>query len=298
MTQDKSTLAVVILTKDEEVNLPFALRSIQGFVDEIVILDSFSGDRTVEIAESFGAKIFYNEFVDFASQRRHALQAIPVSSDWIFVLDADESLTTDLKNEISSILPTTRYDAFFIKRRFYWQGRWIKWGYYPTWLLRLGRNGLLTCDYRTVNEHLVCNSGRIGYLKNDFIDFNRKSLSAWVAKHNDYSSREAFELFSGDQQLVECRFWGSQNERKRWTRVYIWNRLPPILRPFLFFFYRYFLRFGFLDGVAGLSYHFLHAFVYRILIDLKYFELKKRATLKNKSLLSSKTGSEWEDGNR
>lgn len=267
-------LTVVILSYNEEVNLPYALENVKGFAKEVVVLDSHSTDRTVEIAESFGARIYNRTFDDFSRQRKYALEDIPYTSGWIFVLDADEHLTVSLKEEIRDTIDTTDKDAFFIKRRFYWKGKWIKRGYYPTWLLRLGRNGMITCDDRPINEHLICINDNTGTLKEDFVDYNRKPLSDWIAKHNDYSDREARQFFLREGAEERYDFWASQYERKRWVRVKVWNRMPPVFRPFLYFFYRYVLRLGFLDGKEAFMYHFLHAFLYRALIDFKYLELR------------------------
>jgi len=266
-------LTVVILTYNEEVNIGASLDNVNEFAKDLVVLDSHSTDGTVDIAKRFGARIFTREFDDFSRQRKYALEKIGYSTEWLFVLDADELLTDALKEEIRVTIQDTDKDAFFIKRRFYWKGKWIKRGYYPTWLLRLGRTGMITCDDRPINEHLICKNGNVGHLNEDFIDYNQKSLTDWLSKHNSYSDREARQLFLGGDNN-EYDFWRSQYERKRWLREKIWNRMPPIIRPFLYFLYRYFFRLGFLDGKEAFMYHFLHAFVYRVLIDFKYLELR------------------------
>ncbi len=270
--ENKSKITVVILTYNEEINLPYALDNIKNWASEVVILDSYSTDNTVKIAEDNGAKVYFRKFDNFSAQRKYALNELPINGNWIFVLDADEYLTDELKIEIKNTIEDTEYDAFIMKRRFYWKGKWIKRGYYPTKLLRLGRKGMIDCDDRPINEHIVCPEGKVGYLENDFIDYNRKDLTSWIQKHNDYSTREAKQLFENEYE--EYDFFASQYERKRWIRVNIWNKLPPVLRPFLYFNYRYFIKLGFLDGKEAFMYHFLHAFIYRILIDFKYLELK------------------------
>ena len=274
MMSKKADITVVILTYNEEVNLPHALDNVKEFAKDVVLLDSYSTDNTLEIAESYGVRVYTRKFDDFSRQRKYALEVISYTTEWIFVLDADEFLTEQLKEEIKKTIGTTHLDAFYIKRRFYWMGKWIRRGYYPTWLLRLGRTGSITCDERPINEHLVCKNGNVGKLKEDFVDFNRKSLADWISKHNHYSDREASQLLSQDESKEVYKLWGSQYERKRWLRVKVWNKLPPLIRPFLYFSYRYIFRLGFLDGKEAFMYHFLHAFLYRILIDLKYLEKK------------------------
>jgi glycosyltransferase involved in cell wall biosynthesis len=268
-------ITVLILTFNEEKNLKYALENVKDWANEIVILDSYSTDKTVEIAKSYNAKVYYKKFDNFSAQRKHALNKLEITNDWIFVLDADEYLTEELKNEISNLMKdeNSMKDAYFIKRRFYWMGKWLKHGYYPTILLRFGKKGLIDCDNREINEHLICKTNNIGYLKNDFIDHNRKNLSEWIQKHNNYSSREALALSVEDRTQYKF-IGGSQYEKKRWIRKNIWNGLPPVLRPYLYFFYRYFIRGGFMDGKKAFIYHFLHAFIYRTLIDFKYLEYK------------------------
>jgi glycosyltransferase involved in cell wall biosynthesis len=269
-----NNITVIILTYNEELNLFYALENIKDFANEIVILDSYSSDNTIEIAKKYNANIFYRKFDNYSSQRKYSLNELPISNEWVFVLDADEYLTKELKDEITILLnnESKMNDAYVIKRRFYWQGQWLKRCFYPTYLLRFGKKGLIDCDDRPINEHIICKSKSIGHLKNDFIDYNRKSLSDWVIKHNDYASREADQLIKGDK--TNYNFFASQYERKRWIRKNIWNKLPPILRPIIYFIYRYFLQLGFLDGKKALMYHFIDSFVYRILIDFKYLEKK------------------------
>ncbi|MBY7868100.1 glycosyltransferase family 2 protein [Vibrio fluvialis] len=264
-------ITVLVITKNEEVNLPYLLENVSGWAKDIVILDSGSTDNTVKIAQSYGARIYTREFDNFSSQRNHLL-SLDLSTEWSLVLDADEYLTDDLKIEIEQNINSEEYDGFYLKRRFYWMGTWIKRGYYPTVLMRLARTGMLSCDSREINEHLVCKSTRTNILKHDFIDYNRKSLSDWLIKHNDYSSREAKALFTDKNENYD--FFGGQYQRKRWIRVNVWNNLPPIIRPILFVFYRVFFKLGFLDGKKALLYHFLHAFIYRAIIDSKYLEIK------------------------
>ena len=274
-------LTVVILTYNEEVNLPYALENVKGFAREVLVLDSHSTDKTLEIAESYGARVNQRTFDNFSCQRKYALEQIFYNTNWVFILDADEILTSSLKNEILNTIKNTKKDAFYIKRRFYWKGKWIKRGYYPTWLLRLGKVGYITCDERPINEHLICKSNNTGKLSNDFIDFNRKSLSDWIAKHNIYSDHESDELISSNNDQ-HYSFWGNQYERKRWIRYKIWNRMPVLIRPLFYFVYRYFLRLGFLDGKEALMYHFLHAFIYRVIIDFKFLEKKWYMSSKKK----------------
>ena len=277
-------VTVIILTFNEEIHIARAINNVKGWCKEIFILDSGSTDRTVEIAKSLGAKVFYRKFDNYANQRNYAIKELPIETEWVLFLDADEYLTEELKREIEEVLPRTDKDGFYIKRRFYFMGRWIRYGgYYPTWLLRLFRKekGFVK---REVNEHVEV-KGKVGFLKNDLIDENLKGVGIWIEKHNRYATFEALELLKYEKRKKQgkkdefAKLWGTQAQRKRWLREYIWNPLmPPLIRPFLYFFYRYCLKLGFLDGKEGFIFHFLHALWFPFLIDVKYLELK----LKNK----------------
>lgn len=269
-------VSVIILTFNEEDNIAQALDSVCGWAARVFILDSHSTDGTLEIAGRYGCTIRQRPFDNYAAQRNYALEHLPVRTGWAFFLDADEWLPEDLKTEIADLIASgPEEDGFYVKRRLMWMGRWVRRGYYPTWILRLFRHGRARCEAREINEHLVV-EGRTGRLRCDFIHEDRKGVADWVAKHNRYAGREAAELLNnhGGAGYLGLRFWGTQAERKRWLRYRVWNKLPPLLRPFIYFFYRYVLAGGFLDGKAGLVFHFLQGLWYPFLIDVRYIELK------------------------
>jgi glycosyltransferase involved in cell wall biosynthesis len=273
-----ATLAVVILTFNEESNIAQALDSVAGWPNEIFILDSLSTDRTVEIARQYGCHIAQNKFENYAKQRNYALDHLPIHSEWVFFLDADERLPDALKQEISALIAKSPAEnGFYIKWRLIWMGRWIRRGYYPSWILRLFRFGKGRCEDRAINEHLIVN-GATGRLRNDFIHEDRKGVTEWIVKHNGYAAREAQELlntrFAPGYREIDARLFGTQAQRKRWLRRNVWNRLPPLIRPFFYFFYRYILAGGFLDGKEAFVYHFLQALWFPMLIDIKYLEMK------------------------
>jgi glycosyltransferase involved in cell wall biosynthesis len=272
-----ATLAVIILTRNEEANIAQALDSIAGWANESFILDSLSADRTVEIAQRYGCQIAPNRFTNFAQQRNYALEHFPVRCEWVLFLDADEWLPDELKQEISTLISTfPAEDGFYIKWRLIWMGRWIRRGYYPCWILRLFRYGKGRCEDRAMSEHTIVD-GSTGYLRNDLMHEDRKSVTEWIAKHNGYATLEALELVNARSapgyREIDVRLFGTQAQRKRWLRHKVWNRLPPLIRPLFYFLYRYVVRGGFLDGREAFAYHFLQALWYPMLIDVKYLEL-------------------------
>ncbi|MEK7629851.1 MAG: glycosyltransferase family 2 protein [Patescibacteria group bacterium] len=257
----KPSLAAIILTLNEGLNLEKCLDSITGLASEIFIVDSYSTDKTLEIAKKYGTKIVQHQFKNQAEQFNWALDNLEIESDWILKLDADEEILPGLKEEILKTLPQVNAETtgFYMKRRVYFMNKWIKHGgYYPVWFLRLWRNGKGRSEERKMDEHIILSEGRSEQFKNDFIDDNKKDLKSWIQKHKNYASREAEEIRAGK--------YGAGGKRN------FYYRIPPFLRVFFYFIYRYFFKLGFLDGIPGLIFHFLHGFWYRFLVDAKVYK--------------------------
>lgn len=269
-------ITVVILTLDEAVNVSQALDSVCGWAERVFVLDSGSTDGTDAIARRYGCDVFHHAFAGYARQRNYALEHLPFATDWVFFLDADEFVTPELKTELSALLAAGRPEhGFFVKRRLIWMGRWIRRGCYPTWILRVFRRSHGRYGDRPVNEHVVVD-GAVGYLEHDLIHADHKGLSDWTQKHVRYAEYEARELLrdrTGDRDVTP-RLLGDQVARKRWLRIHLWERLPPLVRPFLYFTYRYVVRGGFLDGREGFIYHVLQALWFPLIVDVRYIEIK------------------------
>lgn len=273
------TLSVIILTRDEEKNLPFALDSLAGTGAQIFVVDSGSRDRTCEMARERGCSVVSHPFETHARQLNWVLDNLPLNTDWVMRLDADESLTEALKAELIQKLETLpgEVTGLMVKRRVLFWGRWIRHGgYYPTWLLRIWRRGEARCEDRAMDEHMLVSSGRIEKLENDIIDENRKGLAFWIDKHNRFSDNEVASLQSDG--TVTVREAGGPTARKRLFKNQLYGRLPRFLRAFLYWSFRYFILLGFLDGAAGFVFHFLQGFWYRLVIDAKIHELERTRT--------------------
>lgn len=276
----KTSLSLIILTYNEALNLEKCLRSTEGLVSEIIIVDSGSTDDTKEIAEKFGARFFVHEFKNQAEQFNWALEFIDPCGEWIMRLDADEELLPELKKEIEEKLPITpeTVGGFYLNRRNYFLGKWIRHGgYYPTWFLRVFRKGWAKSEVREMDEHLVLLRGTSERFKNDFIDNNLKGLTDWKKKHRNYAEREARSYYR-EKIEEKSELTMEQAGRKRWVKKNIYYRLPPFLRVFFYFLYRYFFLLGFLDGWRGTQFHILQGVWYRGLIDknIVFFKDKKR----------------------
>jgi glycosyltransferase involved in cell wall biosynthesis len=279
------SLSAIILTRNEEANLPNCLASLQTLNAEIFIVDSGSNDRTVEIAKKAGCQVFDHPFENQAKQLKWALQNLPIKTPWIVRLDADERLTPELAEELQQTLPKTPKEVtgYQVKRRVFFMGKWMRHGgYYPTWLLRVWRTGIGTCEQRWMDEHIVLSQGKIANLNHDIIDENQKGLSFWVDKHNRYADREIKDLLTialepDDPLLKKGQL--SQASQRRWVKTNLYARSPLFLRAFLYFLMRYTIGLGFLDGIEGLIFHFLQGFWYRFLVDAKIYELRNRNIL-------------------
>ncbi len=220
-------------------------------------------------------------------------------------LDSDEVVTPELATEITAALGSCEsggpqreqaerlggwvaggkdgedITGIYLKRRVYFMGRWMKHGdYYPMWFLRIIRKGKGRYEEIT-EEHIVLSEGSAIHLKNDFIDYNRKGLSFWTDKHNHWAIGEMSDVMSMQGQgrlpstTVQPALFGSQEQRRRWLKTKVYARLPLFFRAFLWFFYRYVFRLGFLDGKEGLIFHFLQGCWYRFYVDAKIYEAKK-----------------------
>ena len=273
-----SLISVIILSFNEEKNIRRCLESLKGFADDILIVDSFSTDTTLKICEEFGCRIVHHAFVNQALQFNWALDNVPLDRPWILRLDCDEVLPAKLKQELTELVSNCDSDVtgIYLNRRMYFMNRWLKHGgMYPHYILRVFRKGAGRYEEKT-EEHFVLARGNAIYASNDFLEDNRQnSLKYWLKKHDDLSEGEIkdtlLETRNPDQDL-KANLLGNKVERTRWLKTNVYAKSPLFLRSFLYFFYRYFLRLGFLDGIPGLIFHVLQAFWYRFYIDARIYE--------------------------
>lgn len=278
-------ISAVILTRDEECNLPSCLASIAGVVDEMFVVDSGSTDGTCRIAEQHGATVVHHEFTGHSAQWQWALANLTLRNDWVLGLDADQRLTPELAAELRVLFGAAHRSSpkdvagYYVARRNVFRGKWIRWGgYYPKYLLKLFRRDRLLFDDADLLDHHFRVDGPTAKLRGDIIEENRKEerIDFWIEKHLQYASllaQEEIRRSSGQvPQLIEPVFLGSPDERAEWQKK-TWNRLPRFVRPAGYFIWRYFFQLGFLDGKEGFNFHFLHAFWFRLIADMKIDEL-------------------------
>lgn len=272
-------LSVLIPTFNEQVNLPACLASVCGLAEDIWVVDSYSSDQTVAIAREAGANVVQHKFEGYAQQKNWALENLPFCSEWVLIVDADERVSSELANEIRAIVARggKGYNGFYINRKLIFYGKWIRHcGWYPSWNLRLFRRHRGRYEQRDVHEHLLLD-GVAGYCQHDLIHEDLRDMSFWIAKHNRYSTQEARELNRVRHGVstagIKISLFKGSVERKRFIKERIWPHLPG--RAFLFFFYTYFLRLGFLDGKHGFLFCQMHA-IFEQFTAAKLWEIEKQ----------------------
>lgn len=268
-------LSVVILSFNEEANLPACLDSLEGLHSTVFVVDSFSTDKTPEIAQSRGVSFHQHIFENYALQRNWSQRNLPIETPWVLHLDADERLTPELVSEINALMecPPTKTEGFLFRKRTIFMGRWIRHGgHYPSYHLRLFRIGSGRCEDRLYDQHFLVD-GRVEKLKNDYLDIVASNLSAWTLRHARWAQMEAREMLAtgGDGRQVDPKLMGNPIQRRRWFRS-AFGRSPLFVRAFVYGFYRYFFRLGFLDGKEGLIFHVLQGFWFRFLVDAVIYE--------------------------
>jgi len=226
------SISILIPTKNEEANLPHALKSVTGWAADIFVLDSGSTDKTRDIALAAGAQFVHHDWEGYARQKNWGLDNLPMAGKWVFILDADEVITPELRDELLAVAnaDTVPENGFYINRFFIFLNKRIRHcGYYPSWNLRFFRHGKAHYEERDVHEHMVVN-GKVGYLKHDMEHNDRRGMEFYIAKHNHYSTLEARELFKIEQGIhtgtMKFSFWGGPIERRRWIKHKLWPKLP------------------------------------------------------------------------
>ncbi len=278
-------LTVFILTYNEELHIRRAIDNALKLTSEIVVVDSFSIDKTVEIAEALGVNVYQYKWTEestWAKKMNWSIENVPFSTNWFMRLDADEYMTDDFILKLKDIFSdlSDKVSAISVNRREYFMERWMKHGgVYPKSMIRIIKKGKAVFENRLLDEHVEVSEGEILYLNIDICDNRKITLSEWTKKHNAYSDLEAITLL--DKELNS--FQSENNEDKldnkslkRRKKKDLYSKLPLFWRAWLFFVYRYFLRIAFLDGKEGFLYSFLQCFWYRMLADAKIYELKKR----------------------
>jgi glycosyltransferase involved in cell wall biosynthesis len=264
----------------EEANLEACLRSVAGWSGDIHVLDSGSTDSTLDIAHRLAQHVHHHSYLDHSSQIKYVLKEMPLKYEWLLVLDADHEVSRELKQSIDSMLATGApgVDMLYCRQTYMFRGQNIrglqKWG-------RLLRHRNVEVDGAELVDFRFRIKGASSFLRGHIIEHNLKEddLDFWLDKHQRFATRIAVEetlrRAGRLRWSIRPRLFGNPDERVLWWKSR-WYSLPLFVRPFLYFAYRYVWRRGFLDGQTGFLFHFLQAFWFRLMIDVKLSDLERR----------------------
>lgn len=268
-------ITAIILTYNEEKNIEHCINSISNVVKRIVVVDSFSTDRTVEIAKKLGAEVVQNEFINHSKQHIFGIEWSKPKTKWIFKIDADERLTKESACELEKLCNenmNTNINGIIVRFNVNFLGKELKHGgIYPFKKLLVYKNGKGKIEDRNMDEHIVLTEGFSIEMKNDSIHQDFKDLSLWIDKHNKYSSREVLDY----KKMIQLNINRKDTTLKSFLKFRVYYKLPMSMRAKLYYYYRYYFKLGFLDGKEGKIFCFLQAYWYRFLVDAKIYESRK-----------------------
>ena len=266
-------ITVIILTKNEEKNIEKCINSAKQIASRILVIDSGSDDKTVELAKKLGAEVFYHKWLGHAAQFNWALDNCMINTEWVFRLDADEIITKKLANEIYEELQkekSKKINAYAIRWNMYFMGRRLKHGGNgKTYIIRLFRYGKGRVEEKAMDERFVV-EGIVKNLREPFLHYDYKGLDSWLEKHLKYSLLE-LNLYKETNGIVDKKVNKRQKQRRG-----IYYSMPLFLRARLYYWYRYYLQLGFLDGREGKIFIYLQAYWYRYIVDAKIYEMEHK----------------------
>lgn len=291
MENNKLPITAIVMTYNEERNLRACLESIHDYVDEIIVVDSISNDKTEEIAREYTDKFYENKFINQAKQFIWTIANTDIKNEWILRIDADERWTKEGFEELKKIIEDDSADGVYVKMKIYFMSQWIKHGgNYPNYFLRVYKKSKGEMEDRWMDEHIKV-EGKVVHSNIDVIEANydrQENITLWTTKHNGYSTREAIDFLIAKENLGKvdtvANLFGNKTERKRWLKENVYFRVPLFVRPTLYWIYRYLFQLGFLDGKRGFIYHTLHAFWYRFLVDTKVYQIQQLAKKNNQTI--------------
>lgn len=289
--KNKLPVTAIIMTFNETRNLRACLESVKDYIDDIIIVDSFSTDDTEQIAKEYTNKFYQNKWINYSKQYLWGIANTDIKNEWVIRLDADERWTEKGFEELKTIIEENKADGIYVKMKIFFMGRFIKHGaFYPNYFLRVYKKSKGAMEDRWMDEHIKVN-GIVVHSNIDVIESNydrQENISLWTNKHNGYSTREAVEFLIAKHNIhsidTVANFWGNKTERKRWLKENLYFKVPLFLRPLMYFVYRYIFKLGFLDGKEGFIFHTLHAFWYRFLVDTKVYQIEKLAKENNQTI--------------
>ena len=259
-------IAVVMISLNEGHNLKDVCENLNGWAQEVFLVDSYSKDDTIDIALNYGINTVQRRFRGFGDQWNFALNDLPIQSPWVMKLDPDERLTEELKNNISQMINNNQYDAFCIKRRLWFMGKQM-----PVYqkLIRVWRNGSCRFSNVLVNEHPII-EGIVKYIVGDLEHHDSPNLDHWLEKQNRYTTSEAISTYQKKSLSDKEILFGTSIQRRMWLKK---NYYKFPFRYFLLFLYHFLYQGAYRAGREGYIWSRLRTDVMR-LVDYKYTEMK------------------------
>lgn len=272
-------ITAIILTKNEELNIEKCIMSIKSLVKRILVIDSFSTDKTVELAKSFGVEVYQHPFENHAKQFIYALNNFNIRTQWVLKLDADEELTEEVNREIEELCiknQNTNINGIELRFEIIFMGKSLRHGgAYPFTKLCIFKYGIGFMEERNLNEHIILKEGSYVRVKNDGIHRDYKDLTHWIDKHNGYATKEVMDFCNEIEQFEQLKNMDKKAKWRRLIKYKIFYQLPAGLRNRLYYVYRLYFRLGFLDGKEGRIFTYLQAYWFHYLIDAKLYEKQK-----------------------
>jgi glycosyltransferase involved in cell wall biosynthesis len=280
-------VTLIVTTRNEEANIEKCLLSSDNFIDQVFVIDSESEDRTVEISKRYAevVNLPYNHTKIIPWIYQWGLNNLLIRNEWVLILEADQELTPALKQELQILFSKPRIDenGFYMRRQQVFRGRTLRFGGYGSkYMLKLFRRwaGRLDPDESDTRVYV---QGDMGKLSAPIVENNLKEndILFYLQKHLRYvevfAQEEAQRRREGVVWKVSPAFFGTPDQRILWLKR-LYFRLPLFVRPFIYFFYRYFILLGFLDGKEGSIFHFLQAFWFRLVWDIRLEEIMKASS--------------------
>tara|TARA_B100000212_G_scaffold288705_1_gene229812 strand:+ start:26288 stop:27118 length:831 start_codon:yes stop_codon:yes gene_type:complete len=268
-------ITAIIITKDEELHIERCINSLKNSVDKIVVVDSGSKDNTKEICHKKGVDFFYHKWSGYSDQINWAIKKVESFSDWIFRLDADEILENhdiSLKNFLNNL--NESINGIYVKRNIYFNQKLVRSGdVYNKKILRIFRSGYGICDGRKMDEHIVVKDKVIDS-KIVISDISLLEFNDFIIKHLNYASLEIES--SNNYNLEKYKFDNHNYRKKSFKKIFknfLYYKIPSRLRPFMYYFYRMFLRGGIFDNTDGFYFHLFQVLMYRSFVE--YLRYKK-----------------------
>ena len=274
-----STITTVTLAYNEEKNIGECLQSVKKIADRMVVLDGCSQDKTVEIARQYGAEV-YQKDCRYDERFQFGMDTVDFDSDWIFFIDADERLTDISRKELKDLCDRYResdVNGIVVNYRVEFMGRELKHGASALHKLRVFRPQTAFLEDIPLDQHIRLNCGKMITMKSFLLHKDYKGLVNWSQKHSQYADWASDDFFEKRERAGALEVSGLEKKAKfkRILKYNVYYKLPPGIRSWLFYIYRYYIRLGFLDDREGKIYTYLHAYWYRYLVDALIFEKSK-----------------------